>query len=168
MQFAQVGSKWVGWGWGWFWVTWKQFSGYFKWSFQWKVIKVVRTNISDKLPNGLRNGLIPPIGGGIATLGLNHWTYNLDFWYDRWSSWELSILLWPATLTSNPSLAKVKVDAHAKNPSLINPSNSRAHTYKRTEGYMLPNVLSPCSAVVLFCSASGKNRSQITMKLSLF
>ncbi len=51
--------------------------------------------------------------------------------------------LWPTTLTYNPSLARVKVNQHAKNQGQrSNGPNRRVFTSKQTGGRMLPNVLS--------------------------
>ena len=89
-------------------------------------------------------------------LDLEHWpwprTFDLDLKQvkrqQKVMSKHVSLLfdvdLWPTTLTYNPSLAKVKIDPHAKNQGRrSNGSSVRVLTDWRTDRRMLPNVLSP-------------------------
>ncbi len=59
--------------------------------------------------------------------------------------------LWPTTLTYSPTLARVKVDPHAKNQGQrSNGSNRRGRILRHTmDGQTLPIPLSPCFANAL-------------------
>ena len=64
---------------------------------------------------------------------------------------QFDLELWPTTLAYNPSLAKVKVNSHARNQGhRSNSSSRRAHTSKRTDGRMggrYQTYYLPCFAV---------------------